>query len=272
MSFKTILVHVEPNAVSENRVRLAVDVARKFEGRVIGLGAEAFVPVGTTFGYIEGSVAQQLRDDIDTRMRDAEARFKNASQSSDEKATWISAIDSPNHCMALHARGADLIVTSRSEAGSISAVATPGDLVMETGTPVLVAPASKTELDARYVVVAWKDTRECRRALRDALPFLTHASVVHLVQIAEEADTDACKKGLDEICHRLTRHGAQVKTTVLPKSKKSIAKELEEAADRYSAELIVTGAYGHSRLREWVLGGVTQELMDSSSKLIFFSR
>ncbi len=270
MSYKTILVPVEPDNGSENRIRLAVNIAQKFEARVIGLGAEALVSIGSDL-YVDGKVYQQLRDNIDAHLQDAHARFIKATEASGEKPAWISEIDFPNRSMAMHARAADLIVTSRSQGQSISTVAAPAGLVMETGTPVLLAPANKIEMDARYVVVAWKDTRECRRALRDAIPFLTHATVVHLVQISEDSDAEADQRGLEEISRRLTRHGAQVKTSVLPKTKKSIAKELEDAADRYSAELIVTGAYGHSRLREWALGGVTQEFIDGSSKFILFS-
>ncbi len=271
MSYKSILVHVEATATAANRVRLAIDLAEKFEGHVMGLGAETIDPIGTDLGYADGSIYQRQIRDIRTRFGEVESLFKKTNPSAAVKRTWSAAIDYPARAMVLNARAADLIVTSRPDKTSKYMVASPGDLVMETGTPVLVAPAGRTAMDMRYVVVGWKDTRECRRALRDALPFLQRATMVFLVQIVDRFESDSAERGLAEIAARLKGHGVVVETEVLPNSKRSIAKGLEDTAERHSADLIVIGAYGHSRVREWALGGVTQELIEDSPKFILFS-
>lgn len=271
MSYKSILVHVEANAASDSRIRAACDLARRFDGALIGVGAETFEqPFYAAQGPVSGQVIQDLSDHTEARLQEAAARFKRLAQPVPQGTAWFSAMDYPNRVIALHARAADLIVLSRPEEGaSHRTVAAPADVIMEAGTPVLLTPSGEATLSGRHVVMGWKNTRECRRAVWDALPFLTRAERVFLVRInrgAEQVDT-----GLNEVAERLKRHDVTVETETITRAESTPAGDLQKAADRHGADLIVAGAYGHSRVREWVLGGVTHDLITASPKFILFS-
>ncbi len=150
-------------------------------------------------------------------------------------------------------------------------VASPANVIMEAGLPALLAPAGEATLSGRYVVVAWQNSRECRRAVGDALPFLARAERVFLVRVAGGSAGEKDPSGLEEVAGRLKRHGITVEAETKASAMASVALDLQQAADRHGADLIVTGAYGHSRVREWVLGGVTRDLIGGASKFVLFS-
>jgi nucleotide-binding universal stress UspA family protein len=273
MSYKTILVHVEANAASDGRIRLACDLARTFGGAVIGVGAEAIEqPVYAAPSSVTGEVLTERMDRVAAHLRDAEARFKRLARDLPQGAIWVSGMDYPHRVIALHARGADLIVMNRPEKGaSEHTAASPADVVMAAGLPVLLAPASDMPFSGRYVVVGWQNSRECRRALGDALGFISRAERVFLLRVPGGGAGAEDPSGIEEVAGRLKRHGVIVETETKAKSMDSIAEDLQEAANRHGADLIVAGAYGHSRVREWALGGVTQALIGHASKYVLFS-
>jgi nucleotide-binding universal stress UspA family protein len=273
MSYKTILVHVEPGSGSDARVKLAVEVAAKFDAMVIGLGAEAFYPVFSSgFAAANGAVIEAMRERIVADLPVAEQRFRELAAGVKAGVRWIGGMDFPAKELALHARAADLIVASRPTKHSNSAFSpAPAELVMEAGAPVLFAADPSTPLIADHIVVGWKDSRESRRALNDSLPLLKRAQQVVVVEIEDDRRPALRGAGLAEIADRLKRHGVRVETEVAARSKATIADDLEHAASRHGADVIVTGAYGHARLREWMLGGVTEDLLATSSKCVLFS-
>jgi nucleotide-binding universal stress UspA family protein len=273
MSYKTILVHVEPGPGSDARVQLAVDVAAQFDAVVIGLGAEAFYPVFSSgYAAADGAVIEGMRERILADLPIAEQRFRELAAGVKAGIRWISGMDFPAKELALHVRAADLIVASRPQKHTNSAYSpTPTDLVMEAGAPVLFATEPGQPLVAERVVVGWRDTRESRRALSDSLPFLKRAKQVVVVEIEGEPQPAVERTGLAEISERLQRHGVTVETEVVSRSRAAVADDLEHAATRHGADLLVSGAYGHTRLREWILGGVTEDLLAASSKCVFFS-
>jgi nucleotide-binding universal stress UspA family protein len=114
------------------------------------------------------------------------------------------------------------------------------------------------------VVVAWKDTRECRRAVRDALPFLQQAKGVLLFAAGESEGRSQDKTHLSDVTRYLARHQVSVAEEVWRHARGPIATELLHFANNEKADLIVAGGYGHSRLGEWIFGGVTHELLAAS--------
>ena len=137
-------------------------------------------------------------------------------------------------------------------------------MVLAAGRPVLVVPPNLDTLSEERVIVGWKDTREARRALRDALPFLERAAAVTIAEISdEESEVDAGRRAGDVVRY-LARHNVRVGPTIAAHPKGGIADELIGLARAEGADLIVAGAYGHSRLGEWVFGGVTRDLLGSS--------
>jgi len=221
------------------------------------------------FAPIEGVVFRAAEEHIDADLSAAEKHF-HAMTAGRPNVDWISREDFPDRMLALHARGADLIVASRPERGEAAAhAARPADLVMDAGVPVLLTAEGEAALRGERVVVGWKDTRESRRALADSLPFLMRAQSVVVVAVSADLGAQA---GLNDVVRRLARHGVNASIEIVAKTKASIAETLEDTASRHGADLMVIGAYGHSRLREWMLGGVTEDLIASSSKFVLLSR
>ncbi|MBB4619613.1 universal stress protein [Sphingomonas abaci] len=270
MSYKSILVHVGPGPSSGPCLATAEQLARRFEATLIGVAAEAFDPPAT--GFEDGLLYQTLREQVEADLETAGKRFRDAVDETGLKTKWIAIPGTPDRVIALHARGADLIVASRPKDGFAASLSPRvASLVLDTATPVLVTPSHiHHELKAERIVIGWKDTRESRRAVSDALPFLRKADQVTVAAVCKEGRPDEAT-GLDEIVGRLSRHGVAVEGRLVPRKAMCVADDLEEVAHEHAADLLVLGAYGHSRLREWALGGVTEDLIDRSSRYILFS-
>ncbi len=133
-----------------------------------------------------------------------------------------------------------------------------GDLVMDAGRPVLFVPPGVDFLSAKRIVIAWKDTREARRAVWDSMPFLKRAAEVSIVVIDSE---DGSAR---DVATYLGCHGVAATTTTRPESEIAVAVKIVHIAQQEGADLIVCGAYGHSRAREWAFGGVTRDLLEGS--------
>jgi nucleotide-binding universal stress UspA family protein len=144
---------------------------------------------------------------------------------------------------------------------------------MQAGRPLLVVPDRVNWLDLRSVLVAWKDTPEARRAVADALPLLRKARDVAIVEIPEQGDDrSAAMAGVADVAAWLARHGVTA-TARVPEAagNKTAAMQLEKVAGDVGAGLIVAGAYGHSRFRELILGGVTEYLVTQSARCVLLS-
>jgi nucleotide-binding universal stress UspA family protein len=169
----------------------------------------------------------------------------------------------PADYVVRQACGADLLVTGvnrgRLAGNDIGRVDT-GDVLMRAGRPVLVVPAGVASLAARTVLVAWKDTREARRAVADALPFLKAAARVVVAEIVHGNAGPEAGAGAAGVAAWLHGHGVAAADVAAP-ANGDAAGQLEALAAREGADLVVAGAYGHSRLREWAFGGVTAGLL-----------
>jgi nucleotide-binding universal stress UspA family protein len=188
---------------------------------------------------------------------------------------WRSAEDFPTRFIIQQARAADIIVVGGNGSDVLAdpfMQANPSDLLMQTGRPLLVVPDACDWLDLRSVLIAWKDTPECRRALVDALPILREAKNVIVAEIVEdEADRSAALSGVEDLVAWLLRHGV-VASQRVPGECGNAAAQLDRIASEVSAGLVVAGAYGHSRFREWVFGGVTKRLVNPSGRCSLLSR
>jgi len=273
MAIRTILVNFDIDAFSPTLVKCAGDLAMRFNAHLIGTSAAE--PSPALVG-VEGAVAtvefyEQEREDIEARLRIVEDEFRSLVPSGVD-ASWRAYVDSPNRSVASTARCADLIVTG-SQLGSISKnylrLLDVGELVLTAGRPILAVGSGVSTIKADKIVVGWKDTREARRAIADALPFLEAASDVVVVTIGE-GDIAAEKARLEDVLVWLHRHNVKARGDVYP-AKGGPADSLEATSRLLEADLVVTGGYGHSRLREWLFGGMTRDLLAASTINRFMS-
>jgi nucleotide-binding universal stress UspA family protein len=273
MTYKTILVHVGPDPEAENRLTTALTLGQLFDATIFGVGAIAWDPyVDPALGYVDGAAIEALRLDVENDLAAAKALFDRLTAGYARPSFWRTVRDYPGATVSALSRCADLILASPEAKGFGSErVAAPADLVMRSGPPVLLLPPGTTELTPRRVLIGWNNTREARRAVSDAIPLLKAAEEVAVVQIAEGGDAgdDAT---LRDVVNRLDRHGIEAEASIAPRLKLSVPEELMGLASSRNADVVVLGAYGHSRLREWAFGGVTAELIQSPRRPIFFGR
>jgi nucleotide-binding universal stress UspA family protein len=144
-------------------------------------------------------------------------------------------------------------------------------LLLRVGRPVLVVPTAVVSLGPQRAVVAWKDTREARRVLCDALPMLQLAESIFLVEICEWGAEDRALRRLKDVSSFLGHHKITNVTERILQHPAIAGEVLVRFAQDVQADLIVAGAYGHSRLGEWMFGGVTRELLTRSPVCCLFS-
>jgi nucleotide-binding universal stress UspA family protein len=254
---------------------VAGDPAKRFGARVVGIAASDLRP---PLYFAEGSYAQKLLDDeaaaIGRRLSELETEFRTSVEKRAKSVEWRSAQALPVPYVLRQARAADvLLVGARSEAiVDPCATADPSDLLMQLGRPLIVVPPPVEWFDFRSVLVAWKDVREARRAVFDALPILARAQDVTIVEIPEQGtDRADALSHVADVASWLHGHGI-VATTVVPESEAGVTEQLDKIAAHVGAGAVIAGAYGHSRFREWILSGVTRHLATESRRCAFLSR
>ena len=266
MSYKSIMVHLELDRPDDSRIRIAANLAARFSGCLIGIAAADPTPPAYGGGSVAGALIAQERAKTLGQLTEAEKRFRAAVSGFSGQVEWRQAFAKPNAFIVDQARAADLVITGLSHGEEWIDpfhVLDPSALVMEAGRPVLVVPSLVDGLQAKRVLVAWKDAPEARRAVSAALPLLRAADCVVVVQILEGQEKSAAQHACQDVAKWLTRHGAAAVVRVVDGSDAALV--LQELASDEAADLLVSGAYGHSRVREWVFGGVTRKLLTSSS-------
>lgn len=273
MTYKSILVHAEQHEACEPRLKCAGAIADLFGSVLIGLGAEMMQSAGVAdpFGMLamdwEGLLRKQLEEDLAR----AEARFRAAA--GDRVQEWRVLEALPTDAICWCARGADLIIAGGGPRKGADAFRTadPTELALRSGRPVLIAPPTLQPFRGDHVVVAWKDTREARRGLLDALPFLLRAQSVTVLEICDERKQAAAEFRTADVAAHLRRHGAKASSRVKIAEEGVAGWELRVQAQSLDADLIVAGCYGHHRLQEWVTGGVTRDLVGEASGFLLLS-
>lgn len=276
MSYRTLMVHADIGGKNDDLFRLAGNLAERFEAKVIGVAAcMPPQPIYYTDAYVLSDFIEQDRIAIEDQMRTAEAAFRSALQGHCRSMDWRSAYhyEPVASYLAREARAADLILIDRNagytELDASRRVAI-SDLLTAVGRPVLVAQSNGPILDIGEIVIGWKDTREAQRAVAAALPLLKIASRVTIVSIVPERELSNAHEGVKEVAGWLKQHGVAAETQPVLATHDD-ASQLEAIAKEKRAGLVVTGAYGHSRLREWIMGGVTRDLVLNSERCAFLS-
>jgi len=262
MTYSVIAVHVEAGAGT--RVKAALQLAKSCDATLIGVAAGMWQPpvvvMGPDVGVVSADMIEAGREQVEADLKVASSLFQKLTEGKGVKTEWRPAVEFPHVALCNAANAADLIVVGSLDPYSIGAEyrsVNPGDVLIGAGRPMLVVPEGIGEIKARKIVAAWKNTREARRALADALPLLVKAESVLLTEVRERNGDDS----LSDASSFLSRHGVKVSADSREMKAPSVDEELVQCAKAFGADLIVAGAYGRSRLREWVFGGVTRGLL-----------
>jgi nucleotide-binding universal stress UspA family protein len=272
-AWRSILTHVQPQAEARPRLAVAAELARKLDATLIGVGSEMLQPIGASdpFGMLGGEFIAAMLEVIQSNLASAEAHFHEATAGL--RNQWLALEDMPDRALARVSRGADLIVAGGSPLRDRDSYTgcNASELILKAGRPVLVAPPQGGELAARAVVIAWKDTREARRALADSLPILKCADEVLLLEVCAKGEAADIAPHHGAVLEHLARHGVTARSKIVPGEPAFAADTLQGEATALGADLIVAGGYGHSRLGEWVMGGVTADLLADPQRFVLFS-
>jgi len=274
MTYATVMVSLALDESNEARLEAAGQIAERFDSGIVGIAAAQFSP---PVYFTSGEQAQNLIDQgqalIKKRMSELEVQFREATKNRAKYVEWRCAIDFPARYILQEARCADIIV-SGGQSNAFSdpfALASPKDLVMQAGRPLLIAPDNVSWLDLRSVLMAWKDTPEARRAIAYSLPMLRKAKEVTVAEIVEAGDNrSAAVSRVRDVVAWLSRHGVSA-SEVVPEDGGDVIAQLDAIVANVGAGVVVAGAYGHSRFRELILGGMTQHLMTQSSRCVLLS-
>ena len=276
MSYETLMVQLELGRSNAAPLGVTRDLARRLQAPVTGAATAQPIQVVVGDGFYGGDIVREDSDWIDEEARAAEAEFRTGMDGHPYGLDWNMAVTrrSLSERIASVTGIADLLVVGVAQDGAKDSNWTRhvdvDDLIMQTGRPVLVVPRGVEHFDFQCALVAWKDTREARRALADALPLLRLMGRVVIAEIADPAEQGAAQAGLNKMVDWLARHGVTAVSRLVP-SRGDAGDQLRALAEEEGAELIVAGAYGHSRLREWVLGGVTRTLLRHGRRCLLLS-
>lgn len=271
MSYKTIIVHIDSGNSTAARIAMAARLASAHGAHLIGVHAasEIILPV-----FIEAPLSPEL---VEAQQRlaareaeKAEKIFTDACRAGGITAEWRRLTESAVSGLTVSGRYADLVVVGQRDPDE-TVFGTPSDLaeqlVFDVGRPILVVPyTSAMETIGRRVLVAWNGSREATRAVNDALPVLAAADAVTVLTLGSDADTAA-----EDLCVHLTRHGVKAEATHLPAGRMDAGELILSRAADLGIDLMVMGAYGHSRFREMVLGGVTRTIFEEMTVPVLMS-
>jgi nucleotide-binding universal stress UspA family protein len=271
MSYASILVYTDGDQASDHRVRLATELAGQFRASLIGMAACAPRPPVIAADMIASEIEAELNT-LSAELAEKERKFFAIAAQPDRKAEWRASYKLPNDAIAEESRAADLVIIGREQKPhdpfrSVD----PGAVILRAGRPVMVAPSRVDSSIKKKILIAWQDSREARRVVSDCLPFLDNADEILLTQVCEQDEAKSAKESVHEVAKYLSRHRISADAGIMLKAGGSVADELIRVAETEKVDLIVAGAYGHSRLGEWVFGGVTRELLARSPVCCLFS-
>ncbi len=272
MSYRTILANFNIDGPTAPLMDFAINLAAQFKAHLIGIcAADVTLPMTAPEGVLtNGETMRLLREETEQRQKKIRREFESRA-GTNVTHEWREAIANPTRFLLENARVADLIVTGCEDdttLGHPDSYINLGNVVLQAGRPVLVAAKEVRSIFTNTAVIAWKDTRESRRAVMDALPLLSQANEVIVVTADRNADmlTQEC---LDDVCTFLHRHGIAARSEIL--TDKHEGDSLLSFIRHEEAEIVISGAYGHSRVRELVFGGVTRSLLAEEDFTRFLS-
>lgn len=281
MSIRTMLVPLADAAGANAALGTAFNLAKTFKAHVDVLHLRE-EPTGSVSDFVGESVSPQLvQEVVDAAAQRGERIAKQVRKSFDDAvakarvevsdkapardkatASFAEAAGYADYLLETQGRVSDLIVVKRPRSNTdVSARSIAEASLMETGRPVFLAPNAVRANIGTSVAIAWNGSIEASTAVAAALPFLTRAKRVTAISVLEGKEDDY---NLDGLIRYLRWHGVRAKANAVRTRSDDIGKAVTGAASRAKADLLVMGAYTHSRMREMILGGVTSHVLSAS--------
>jgi len=274
MGYKDLLVVLDADPRIQDRIELAAGLAERFGAHLVGVYVAAISEPAGRLDYFNsdaplfGPLYRDTEEQIRAQAERARPVFEEIVARHSLSSEWRAAPGYPSEVIALHGRYADLIILGQNnpdDARSPLVRPRPAEVALLSGRPILVIPYAGTFANVGgKVLVGWDTSREAARAINDAMPLLAGASSVTVIAIDPEQSREGHGEvpGADIALH-LARHGVSVKVERTVSAGIGIGNTLLSRASDLDADLLVMGAYGHSRVHELLLGGATRTVLAS---------
>ncbi|MEL6528351.1 MAG: universal stress protein [Pseudomonadota bacterium] len=269
---KSLLLHINDDNCMEARLQVALDIARTTGAHITCLQAvsfEVFAP-GDFYGSVMAAAMPKIKEAAEELSNQIETDLANE----DVSWEWVFLHGMAEHRLLEQSALHDLIIVGPNDIGEAggSASRMVGDLVLKAPVPVLVVPEDTKRIDLTApVLVAWNGSAEACVALRGAAPLLQHANKVFLFSVAEKSDKQRFDFPSVDGAQYLSRYDIDAEVVEVERGDSKIADTLFSAAEMRDCSMIVMGAYGHSRLSERLLGGVTRRALTDPKMPIFLA-
>ena len=280
--YKDVLVHLDGSAGDEERLLHAEAIATQWQGHVTGILTNPMPDYGSFVSADGGAGAAALLAELE---QEAHLQGATMAEKLDDRFSRLGVpgeirrIDDIPSQLAeragIEARWADIFVVGRpyGEPPEPLLDSLFESVLFDGGCGVLVVPPGRPPAAViRRVLICWRDTREASRAVALAMSIIQKTARAVILAVDPRKETaDGKTDPVADIARHLSRHGAQVEAELVESKGRELCEVILEHANRISADLVVMGGYGHSRAREWMLGGATRDMLTRSSFPIFMA-
>ncbi|GLQ06196.1 universal stress protein [Sneathiella chinensis] len=273
MSIKTILLHLASDENLDSRVEAALGIATQNNAALVGVYSIPPITPPTSFmGYIPPEYTEQTLELENKKALACKAKLEELAARVNVPVSVIIEEGYAPDVVNKYALTADLVVVGQvdpQKSESAPYLTLINDLVVSCARPILAIPyAGNFKNFGDHILVGWNNTRESSRAIHEAMPFLKAGKKVTLLSINPSKDQSGPDAAM--LAH-LERHGVKAECKVGHWKDVSAGNAMLDSLVDYSADMLVMGAYGHSRIREMILGGATQEILDHMTAPVLFA-
>jgi len=274
--YKTLLIPVDGRERSTRSLELGCRIAHMFDSHVVGLFVKpmSYIPSAVRAEGAE-KMLQELQDKVSAQVAaEAKARFDAIVKPAlMQRAEWRTGEGMRSDVVALHARYSDLIVINQTDPDAPDATHFGDAVLLAVGRPVLLVPyVGEMRSFGQNILVCWNASREASRAVTDALPLLQRAANVTVLTVDGHPTTYGHGESAgSDVALYLARHGVKTVASQTVSGTVDVGSVILSRAFDLSADLIVMGAYGHSRVREIVMGGATRTVLQSMTVPVLMS-
>jgi nucleotide-binding universal stress UspA family protein len=270
MAYKDILVHIDSSEQSHARLEMAAQIAIQQKAHLTGLYVlpNLYVPAFQDMAQLPPEYIEQQTEIAEENAKKAELDFNDVVTKAGIAHEWRKDEGVPVDVIRLHSKYSDLIILGQRNPNNTESFGDlPDGVILSVGRPVLIVPyATNVTNIGERVMVGWDASAQSARAVHDAIPFMSEAKKVDIIAVNPNKRSGFSDGHGDTPCAdislHLARHGINVEAQSITVDDIGIADILLSRAADKGVDLFVMGAYGHSRWRELVLGGVTAHMLD----------